>query len=113
MKQEDSNSSLMQYGGLRQSIFTGIGREQSRVVRLPLNIVQPKRGKDCKKNNQASLNKQMKRAPKRFLKLPKQLDMSVYEVQETLKNSGGTRFQWMLLLFNGERYKAYRFIMPE
>lgn len=69
---------------IRQSILQALA-EQSRVVRLPLNIVQQK-SKISKTISE--LEQKNERAPN-VLEIAEELDMSVYEVQETLKNSGG------------------------
>src|SRR5215216_3195218 len=66
---------------IRQSILQALA-EQSRIVRLPLNIVQQK-SKIAKTISE--LEQQNERAPN-VLEIAEQLDMSVYEVQETLKN---------------------------
>ncbi|CAN5618820.1 sigma-70 family RNA polymerase sigma factor [soil metagenome] len=69
---------------IKQSILQALA-EQSRVVRLPLNIVQQK-SKITK--IMSELEQKNERVPN-VLEIAEQLDMSVYEVQETLKNSGG------------------------
>ena len=69
---------------IRQSILQALA-EQSRVVRLPLNIVQQK-SKISKTISE--LEQRNERAPN-VLEIAEQLDMSIYEVQETLKNSSG------------------------
>ena len=69
---------------IRQSILQALA-EQSRVVRLPLNIVQQK-SKIAKTISE--LEQKNERIPN-VLEIAEKLDMSVYEVQETLKNSGG------------------------
>lgn len=69
---------------IRQSILQALA-EQSRVVRLPLNIVQQK-SKIAKTISELEQNNE--RTPN-VLEIATELDMSVYEVQETLKNSGG------------------------
>lgn len=69
---------------IRQSILQALA-EQSRVVRLPLNIVQQK-SKISK--TISKLEQQNERSPN-ILEIADVLDMSVHEVQETLKNSGG------------------------
>ncbi|MGB3016176.1 MAG: RNA polymerase sigma factor RpoD/SigA, partial [Ignavibacteria bacterium] len=69
---------------IRQSILQALA-EQSRVVRLPLNIVQQK-SKIAKTISE--LEQKNERAPN-VLEIAEKLDMSIWEVQETLKNSGG------------------------
>src|SRR5512133_1223190 len=69
---------------IRQSILQALA-EQSRVVRLPLNRVQQK-SKISKTISE--LEQSNERAPN-VLEIAEKLDMSIYEVQETLKNSGG------------------------
>lgn len=69
---------------IRQSILQALA-EQSRVVRLPLNIVQQK-SKIQKVIGE--LEQKHERSPN-AMEIAGELDISIYDVMETLKNSGG------------------------
>ncbi|HET8839255.1 MAG TPA: RNA polymerase sigma factor RpoD/SigA [Flavobacteriaceae bacterium] len=68
---------------IRQSILQALA-EQSRVVRLPLNKI----GSINKINKAFSHLEQINQRPPTAEEIAKELDMSVYVVQQSLKNSG-------------------------
>ena len=83
MKHVVSNLSLMLYGGFVNPFLQALA-EQSRIVRLPLNKI----GSINKINKTYAFLEQAHERPPSAEEIAKELDMTINDVKESMKNSG-------------------------